>query len=138
MTSARKTLAAAVALSFLASGCVVYPKVATYHDGQCNIERHRLDMEITGAPSNLCDNVDADECVAALLVIGPMTAALSVPVVLAGNSALWLERKGENYWRERSGHCEKAPVPLPMAALPPPVPATPAPATPVPIAASNN
>ncbi len=102
-----RTLSAAMSLSFLASGCVFYPKATTYNDPECNKNRYQLELAMGELPGS--GGTPAD-CLAAMLAIGPLTLAVSEPVVLLGNTALWLEKQGENYWLTRQGRCGNRPV----------------------------
>ncbi len=105
-----RTLAAVMALSLLASGCVFYPKATRYNDPQCNKDRYQLNLEMDiMSNGGSCGGSGAD-CLAMLLAIGPLTYAVSGSVVAVGNSALWLEKTGDNFWLTRQGRCGNRPA----------------------------
>lgn len=117
------TLALVLAVPMLVSGCVFSPKTIAYNDPECNVDRHKLELEVQALDSkeNSCGGGDPVSCLAVYLAMAGITLTVSESYVLTGNSALWVEKSGDNYRRKLEGRCtptppaEKAPVTAPQA-----------------------
>lgn len=103
---------AALALPALMSGCVVYPTLTAYDDPECHLHRHKVGIEVTALKGNVSTG-DSDDDLAALLLIGPVTAIVSGTVFIAGNSVLQLENTTEVFVRKKTGHCAETPPEAP-------------------------
>jgi hypothetical protein len=92
---ARPLLGPALALLLL-GGCVYLPETTVRYDEKCGVYERRMTMQPYQVGSLMgCRD---EGCVAGLVAAGVVSAASAVitgSVVVAGNVASWLERRGQ-------------------------------------------
>ncbi len=97
MSPAHKAQTAIIALSLLASGCVVHPKKIEYYS-ECDIKAKKLVLEtdaMKGACSSGSGDSDNKACVGGLIAMGVASAIISGSLVVIGNTVYWLEKEGK-------------------------------------------
>jgi hypothetical protein len=78
-------------LCALLYGCAYYPATVEYYDEECQILQSRLVVEKSSyGLMRQCSN---EACIAVLLSI-PVERLVVGSMVVAGNSVLWMEKKG--------------------------------------------
>jgi len=87
-----------ISLPLLVSGCVYYPHKIEHYDEQCKItfntvELESKEMKDACARTNSSDPTGA-ACLAGILTLTAASAIVSGSLVLVGNTAYWLEKKG--------------------------------------------
>jgi hypothetical protein len=76
--------------------CIYVPRTIEVYDGPCQIVTRQMVLEVHQV--GMLGHCHNDGCVAALAVIGAVTAAsvvVSGSIVLAGNVVYWFERRGQ-------------------------------------------
>jgi hypothetical protein len=117
MPLCRSSHALALVVPVLVSGCAFHPKTVAYNDPECNVDRHKLELQVSAPDCSGGCAWAGDPVVglATILVMAGGTFIVSESYVLVGNSELWLEKSGDNYRRKRDGRCK----PTPSAEKPP-------------------
>lgn len=112
-----KTLAAAIMLPILLSGCVAYPTSSSYQDPVCDVRRNRFGIEVKSMDISGCRlwGEASEGCLGGMLLMGPVTLGVSGTIVVVGDFGLALEREADNYRRKWAGKCRKTPA-TPQAA----------------------
>ncbi|MFN0304388.1 MAG: hypothetical protein ACKVQU_28980 [Burkholderiales bacterium] len=83
-------------LAALLQSCVVVPRTIEVYDSQCKIESRQMILEVHQI--GMLGHCSNNGCVAALAVIGAVTAAsvvVSGSIVVAGNVVYWFEKRGQ-------------------------------------------
>jgi hypothetical protein len=76
--------------------CIYVPRTIEVYDGPCQIVSRQMVLELHQV--GMLGHCHNDGCVAALAVIGAVTAAsvvVSGSIVLAGNVVYWFEKRGQ-------------------------------------------
>lgn len=93
------TIRTRVAVLFFAlflQACIYVPRAIETYDGPCNIVSRQMVLEVHQV--GMLGHCHNDGCVAALAVMGAVTAAsvvVSGSIVLAGNVVYWFEKRGQ-------------------------------------------
>jgi hypothetical protein len=93
---AHRTHVATVFLAVLLAACIYVPRTIETYDGACKIVSRQMVLEAHQV--GMLGHCHNDGCVAALAVIGAVTAAsvvVSGSIVLAGNVVYWFEKRGQ-------------------------------------------
>jgi hypothetical protein len=83
-------------LAAFLQGCVVVPRTIEVYDRECKIESRQMVLEVHQI--GMLGHCTNNGCVAALAVIGAVTAAsvvVSGSIVVAGNVVYWFEKRGQ-------------------------------------------
>lgn len=95
-TGTIRTRAALLFFVVLLQACIYLPRIIETYDGACQIVSRQMVLEAHQV--GMLGHCHNDGCVAALAVMGAVTAAsvvVSGSIVLAGNVAYWFEKRGQ-------------------------------------------
>ena len=96
MAGMLRTRLAFVFVAAILSACIYVPRTIETYDGACKIVSRQMVLEAHQV--GMLGHCHNDGCVAALAVMGAVTAAsvvVSGSIVLAGNVAYWFEKRGQ-------------------------------------------
>jgi len=97
-TALKLKLTLILLLPLLVSGCVYYPHKIEHYDEQCKIAFNTLELQ-TEEMKDACAKVNSSDpsgaaCLGGILTLTAASAIVSGSLVLVGNTAYWLEKKG--------------------------------------------
>lgn len=96
----KRALTATLALTLAGCVYVFSPQVVTLYDEDCDVVFQKMELTVEQhdalAGRGQCSGEkDCLTFVAAVLMITPVSAIISGSIVVAGNTAYWMEHKGQ-------------------------------------------
>ncbi len=97
--SSRSKTTIIAALALLLSGCVYYPTQTERYDAKCDLTYKHLELASTEMTDACAHRTASDPtgagCLGGVLLLGPMSAAASVSVIMVGNAVYWLDKEAQ-------------------------------------------